>query len=136
MKSPQIHVPHRRLHRLGPVLLTLLLLAGCDSVEVDAPDLTSPLLETPLDGQTVRVGTTITLSWQAVAGASRYECQVRQSDDDGKSVTTEYTDQTTVQLTFNVPGFYSWRVRAMNAEDESGYWSEIWSIRVQGQSDN
>ena len=135
MKSPQVFGRLRRLLLLGSSLLTLLLLAGCDSLQVDAPELTPPLLQTPADAQVVQLGSTVTFSWQNVDGASRYECEVRQSDDDGKSVTTEYTDQTTATLTFDVPGAYSWRVRARNADDEAGYWSESWLILVQVPSD-
>lgn len=135
MKPHHIRDRARRLRLLSPTLLLLLLLAGCDSVEVEAPELLPPLLQSPRDAQQVTVGTQVTFAWKAVEGALRYECEVRQSDDDGKSVTTEYTDQTTATLPFDALGSYSWRVRARNADDSAGFWSEIWELRVHPTGD-
>ena len=134
MKSPQVRHPQRRFFLLGSSLL-LLLLAGCDSVQVDAPELTPPLLQGPRDAQRVLVGSPVTFSWQRVDGARRYECEIRHADDEGQGVLNEDTEQTTATLTFDLPGSYSWRVRAKNAEDEAGYWSESWEIFVQVQPD-
>jgi hypothetical protein len=113
----------------------LLLLAGCDSLRVDALELTPPLLQAPRDEQTAPVGTTVTFRWQPVAGAHRYECEVRHSNDEGTHVMTEFTDQPAAALTFDVPGRYSWRVRARNAEDAAGYWSAIRELSIQGRGD-
>ena len=135
MKSLRVLDRQRGLHLLSSALLMLLLLGGCDSLQVDAPELVPPLLQTPLDEQIVTVGKTITFGWQPVAGASQYEFEVRHSDDDGNSVMTEFTDKTATTLTFDEPGFYSWRVRARNAEDAAGFWSEIWELSIQVRGD-
>ena len=134
MKSLHVPSPQRRLFLLGSSLL-LLLLTGCDSVQVDAPELIPPLLQAPRDAQIVSVGSAVTFSWQAVDGARRYECEVRYSDDEGQGVMNEDTDRTTATLTFDEPGNYSWRVRAKNDADEAGSWSEAWEVIVQVQSD-
>ena len=134
MKSSHIHPLQSRLFLLDSSLL-LLLLIGCDSVQVDAPELRPPLLQAPRDAQIVSVGAAITFSWQAVDGARRYECEVRYADDEGQGVMNEDTDRTSATLTFDAPGNYSWRVRAKNDADEAGSWSEAWEIIVQVQGD-
>ena len=133
MKVPRIPHLRRRFLLLGSVLL--LVLAGCDSAQVAAPELNPPFLQAPRDAQVVSAGSPITFSWQPVDGARAYECQVSHADDEGLGVINEDTDQTTATLSFNLPGSYAWRVRAINAEGEKGYWSESWEIIVQVQTD-
>lgn len=135
MKSLHVRRQDPRWRLLSGALLGLLLLTGCDSVQVDAPELSPPLLQNPRDAQPVTMGTEVTFSWEPVPGARRYECEIRQSDDDGKSRVTEYTDVTTATMTFDAPGNYSWRVRARNTEDAAGPWSESWELRVQVAGD-
>ena len=124
-------------HSLRAMLLFTILLAGCDTTSVDAPELTPPILLRPVDAQSVIVGNPVSFSWAAVDGAAQYQCEVRQSDEEGGTeVITEFTDETTAQLTFTGPGVYAWRVRGRNADDEAGLWSEMWEITVQAEGDN
>ena len=135
MKSLRVCDRQRRRGLFSLSLLLLLVSAGCDSVQVDAPELTPPLLQTPRDAQIVAVGSTVTFKWQSVEGARRYECEVRYADDEGKNVRAGFTDQTTATLTFDEPGQYSWRVRARNARDAAGVWSEAWELTILAQTD-
>lgn len=132
---PTANARYNGRHLFGTVLLILLLLAGCDSAQVDAPDLTAPLLQTPQDGQAIGVGKTVTFSWQPVAGARRYECEVRIAEDERQSVATVLTNRLTTTLAFDAPGQYAWRVRAINADDDVGYWSEPFELTIQSRTD-
>ena len=113
------------------VLFLMLALSGCDSTSVDAPDLDAPFLLRPLDAAAAEVGTPVVLSWQPVDGAARYKCEIRRADEENPSVEIEFTTATEVTLTFDVPGVYSWRIRALDEDDASGYWSETWEFLVQ-----
>ncbi len=118
------------------MLILIMVIGGCDSTSVAAPELNPPILLRPIDAQSVIVDNPVSFSWGAVDGAARYQCEVRYSDDEDAGVITEFTDKTSASLTFTQPGVYAWRVRARNGNDDAGYWSEMWEIVVQGKGDD
>jgi hypothetical protein len=58
----------------------------------------------------IAAGAAVTFRWAAVAGASRYELEVL--DSDGKVVSSRVTEATSVTLDGLAAGSYRWWVRA------------------------
>ncbi len=98
------------------------------SVQVAAPGLTAVTLLAPAEGAT-SAETSVSLSWNTVAGAGTYEVQVG-TDQLFGNLTYSNTSVTTTNL--QVSGLtggmkYYWRVRAKNAT-VTGPYSQAWSF--------
>jgi len=93
------------------------------------PGLAAPILASPMNGAR-NVPRDVTLSWNAVAGATSYRVQVSTSSTFGTLV----SDQSVTGTSTTVTGLdsrvtYFWRVNASNST-ETSEWSEVWSFRT------
>ncbi len=104
-----------------------------------------PVLVEPKSGTTVQT-TSVTLRWDVVAGAVRYELQVSgNADFSGTLITSESSIGTTsyVQGGLSVGATYYWRVRAystsgslkQNEIQSVSAWSQVFSFSVSTASD-
>ena len=85
----------------------------------------------PADGGST-VDTTPTLAWDDVFGAARYELQIAETEADLPAATVQ-----NVTVSQYTPGSflsnwstYYWRLRALDAEDNSTNWSSVFSFTV------
>ncbi len=82
----------------------------------------APVLVSPTDGSTVAVAKPV-LKWNAVSGAAQYEVAL-EMDPFGDPAFFAYTKSTSFTTpTALVPGYYYWRVRALDAAGNAGPWS-------------
>jgi hypothetical protein len=99
--------------------------------------LTAPRLLAPANGVTVPLGF-VTWSWTTVPGAARYQLQAGGGPNldaqyniiDRLSLTEPfYTFEIKPGFTFYWPQLY-WRVRAFDANNVPGPWSEVWMFPI------
>ncbi len=93
----------------------------------------APNLRGPANGSAVAPGT-VTVKWGRDLCASKYQLQVRRRTADGKVVVKETTAE--LKAKFEAPSSNKrvklfWRVRACNAEEVCGPWSETRRINVE-----
>ncbi len=94
-------------------------------------------------GQGTDVGSTPSLSWESKPFAARYQVEVARSGDENFSEPNiafrQFTDLTSITPSDNnrldggtsLPeGEYAWRVRAVDADNNSGAWSEVRTFMV------
>ena len=131
------------------VLMLVLMLSMASFVSASAsPDeshrqppsggtLTAPTLLSPANGSTVPLGN-VTWSWRPVPGAVRYQLQGGRGTSldaqyniiDRYSLTEPtYTFNITAGFRFYFPQIY-WRVRAFDANNNPGPWSEVWMFKI------
>lgn len=79
--------------------------------------LSGPMLVSPANGAT-NLDPTLTLDWEAVAGADRYQVQVATSVNFTNIVVNRYVTATELALTLNDNTHYYWRVRAIDKDYE------------------
>ena len=100
--------------------------------------LTAPALISPANGTTVPLGN-VTWSWKPVPGAARYHLQAgRGSSLDAQYNIIDRYNLTQPSYTFNItagfrfyfPQLY-WRVRAVDANNVPGPWSEVRMFTIQ-----
>ncbi|HSW92696.1 MAG TPA: Ig-like domain-containing protein [Patescibacteria group bacterium] len=98
---------------------------------VDSISLGAPTLLSPANGAAVG-GASVTNQWSAVTGAVKYEYQSFNSANTNTTPRFDATYSVTSKTATNVAEgtvFY-WRVRAINADNTPGAWSELWKIVI------
>ena len=100
-----------------------------------APQLPAPTLLSPPNGATVGLGP-LTWKWSEVPGATCYSFEAGSSPDfdqtgaflsQGCLTDTSFTINVDEGFIFYVPYLY-WRVRARDANNVGGLWSEVWKL--------
>lgn len=99
--------------------------------------LTAPTLLSPANGATVHTGN-LTFTWNPVPGAARYHLQAGLNPyhdqqynilDRGGLTEPSYTFNVTPGFVVYFPRLY-WRVRAIDANNVAGPWSEVWLVNI------
>jgi len=102
--------------------------------------LTAPTLIAPSNGTTVPLGN-VTWRWNSVPGAARYHLQAGRGPNldaqyniiDRYNLTEpSYTFNITSGFRFYFPQLY-WRVRAIDANNVPGPWSQVWMFTIASQ---
>jgi len=88
----------------------------------------APVLASPANGLVQSISLPVDLSWNAAAGAARYEVQVDNSSYfTSPEIKEKFTDgpETTMQIEvgLTIPTRYYWRIRAINYLGNPGAWS-------------
>ena len=94
----------------------------------EGPD--APALDAPTDGSTV-ADNTPTFEWGEPAGVAGYQIHV--DDDRGFSLPEINSYPVASTYTPSIPlfeGSYYWRVRAKDASDAWGAWSDVWRVSI------
>jgi hypothetical protein len=124
----------KRIYLYCFIILLVLLLAATSFAQSTSAEphpnsqLGNSRLQSPKDEAEVP-GTTITFRWQAVSGATLYQLQLWNSEDDEIVLTEDIIGESKTSIA--ISGFpndgteFAWRVRARNASGP-GPWSEMW----------
>ena len=109
------------------------LLIGCSIVWVESTfakqTLPAPTLLSPADNIYVRLYELgqVRLEWSAVEGAARYEINIERDT----YFKQDFTPNTSYQMPANTfYGIYEWKVRALDAQNVEGEWSETRHIQA------
>lgn len=101
-------------------------------VELSVAPIFGPVFRVKNTGNVViRDKDAINLNWEILAGAEKYEVEVR-NEDNGQLVETQKVLVPSLLAQNLREGKYSWRLRAANIYDNWGPWSEYFSFTVAG----
>lgn len=110
-------------------VLSIITFYSCE--EITQPDLSDSQINilSPVDNLVTNAATN-TFAWDPVEGAAKYQLQIVSPKFD--SVVRFITDSslTRNQLTYTLtPGIYQWRVKAINAGSQTGYFTRKITIQ-------
>ncbi|EDP94646.1 fibronectin type III domain-containing protein [Kordia algicida OT-1] len=104
-------------------LFTIFLIVSCSDI-IEVPDISenTVTLVAPSNNSTLAI-TTITLSWNPVADAERYQVQVARPDFENilQLEKDSIVSENSISVQLEAGNSYQWRVRAINSEYVTSY---------------
>ena len=87
----------------------------------------TPELISPKNGKK-NVSTSLTCKWQKISGATGYKIEIYDIINNSLLLSEQVSKN--IFKAILEPGFYSWRVKALNQKYGNSKWSDIWEFKI------